>query len=215
MAKQTFISALGFKKFAKVSFLVVSAIFLFSVIFNASVYVPEGEELRYTLLFLGYGIFGVYIFGNSDIKNKWANVPFFKSLPRLFGYIFISLIFFYFILNITDPFPQVALGILTGLPFYLKILYAFVFAIPESSFFQGYLDGKYGILFSSVSAGFLHMFVWSGPFYVNFIGAMLLFMFFSFCHLKLKKSESDLIPVTGIHIGYNFIKLALVFSIIS
>ena len=86
-------SALGFKKFFGISFGMVSALFLLWTLFNATSFVPEGQELKYTLAFLGYGLLGVYIHGREDLKSKLSSISFIQALPWFLGVGFGSFLF--------------------------------------------------------------------------------------------------------------------------
>ena len=217
MANETYIARLGFKKILKISFGLATALFLLWLIFNSFAYVPEGKEDVWQITFIAYGVLGSYVFGSSDIRSKLYSISFFKSLPRLFLYIFGSLVFFYFLLNLVDPFPSVVSSILENAPWWLLIVHAFVFATIESSFWQGYLDERIGIVWSAFSAGLFHMFIWFGLILMNFIGASILFFMFSGFHYYFsvrRGKKNDLIPVIGFHTAFNFVKLGIILSII-
>ncbi len=74
---ETFVQALGFKKLLRVSFGLVAGLFLLWTLFNATSFVPEGQELKYTLVLLGYGVLGVYFFGRQDLRSKLKDISFF------------------------------------------------------------------------------------------------------------------------------------------
>ena len=80
MVKETFIKSLGFSKLKNISFGLFASIFLLWTLFNASSFVPEGMELKFTLAFLGYGILGSYTFAREDIKSQLSKVKLYVAL---------------------------------------------------------------------------------------------------------------------------------------
>jgi len=216
---ETFIQKLGFRKFKAISFGLVAALFLLWAIFNSFTFVPEGQETKWLLVFLSYGILGTYVFARDDLRDKLFNIGFFRAMIYFIPALIISLIAFYFIFGLVNPLPQVALSILIGIPLWLSAVHAFIFATVETSFWQGHLDGKVGILFSIISAGIFHMFIWTGPAWLNFLGAAFLFLFFSMVHLffggfKSTAQQSKALIITiAVHTAYNFIKLGIILKI--
>ena len=215
---------LGLKKLGSISFGLVASLFLLWTLFNSSSFVPEGQELKYTLAFLGYGVLGVYVFGRQNLRTKLSDISFIYSLPFLLVSTFLSFLFFTFLLNLSDPLPSAFLYGLAGIPVYIQLSNSLIFSVVETSFWQGHLDQKIGILGSMITAGFFHMFIWNGSLFVNFIGASLLFGMFSLVNVssrRLLKSNGfsssravvlSLILTIGFHAGYNMAKFGVLFS---
>ena len=215
MALESYGKRFGIGKFLNISFGLITSLLLLWLVFNSFIFAGEGDlSVLNVITFLSYGILGVYVFANADIRNKLYNISFFKSLPRFFLFFGIALIGFYFLLGVSDPFPDTALNILKGVPTWILVIHAFVFATIESAFFQGYLDKKIGIFGSVVTAGLFHMLIWAGLPWQNFLGASALFLFFSSAHWYFRKNTDDLIPVIAIHTAYNFIKLAIILMVV-
>lgn len=215
MAREKYVKTLGFKKFLNISFGLITTLLLLWLIFNAFIFETAQLSVLDVVLFLSYGLLGVYVFANADIRNKLYNIPFFKSLPRFALFFFSSLILFHLLFGIINPLPDTALSILTGIPTWILIVHAFVFATVESAFFQGYLDYRIGIIGSCIVAGLFHMLIWTGTPLQNFFGASILFLGFSTVNWYFRQNKSDLIPVIAVHTAYNFIKLALILSLVS
>lgn len=214
MAK-TLWKAFGFKKLKGISFGLVTALFLLWAMFNSSSFVPEGLEKRFFLTFMAYGLLGVYIFGRHDLRAKLQKISLIKALPYFLFTIAISFFVVSFFLGIVDPLPQTLIATLIGVPFYLQLVNALIFGVVEGSLWQGHLDEKIGIFGSVIVAGFFHMFIWEGNFLVNFIGASVLFLFFSVSYYFLKKRFSVVIALVisiGIHVGYNLAKYRMIFG---
>ena len=93
---ESFWRSLGFGKLKKISFGLVGGIFLLWLMFNASGFVPEGMELKYTLAFLGYGLLGSYMFSREDIKAKLNRISFIRASPIFLGVTFVFFILFSF-----------------------------------------------------------------------------------------------------------------------
>ena len=215
MARENYFKTFGLGKFLSISFGLLTSLLLLWLVFNAFIFNTAELSVLDVVLFLSYGLLGVYVFANADIRNKLYNISFFKSLPRFLLFFGSSLIVFYLILGVVDPLPNVLFGIASGIPIWILIVHAFVFATVESAFFQGYLDQRIGIFGSCITAGLFHMLIWSGSPLQNFIGASFLFLIFSTCHWYFRKNTNDLIPVIAIHTAYNFIKLALILSVVA
>ena len=198
MARENYIKSFGLGKFLSISFGLLTSLLLLWLVFNAFIFNSAELSVLDVVLFLSYGLLGVYVFANADIRNKLYNISFFKSLPRFLLFFAGSLIAFYFLLGVADPLPNTAISIITGVPTWILIIHAFVFATIESAFWQGYLDGKIGIFGSVIVAGLFHMLIWTGAPFQNFIGASLLFLVFSTCHWYFRKNTNDLIPVIAI-----------------
>lgn len=216
MALESYSKRFGIGKFLNISFGLITSLLLLWLIFNSFIFSSSDGELSLlnVITFLSYGMLGVYVFANADIRNKLYNLPFFRSIPRLILFFSVALVGFYFLLGVVDPFPDTALNILTGIPVWILVVFAFVYATIESAFFQGYLDEKWGIFGSMLTAGAFHMLIWTGTPLMNFFGASLLFLFFSSCHWYFRRNRNDLIPVIAIHTAYNFIKLALILKVV-
>ena len=215
MVLESYKKRFGFTKFLSVSFGLVTSLLLLWLIFNSFIFANSTDlSLLNIITFLSYGILGVYVFANADIRNKLYNIPFFRSIPRFLLFFVGALLFFYLIFGVIGSFPDTALSVLKGIPTWVLIVHAFVFATVESAFFQGFLDYKIGIFGSVISAGFFHMLVWTGTPLMNFIGASFVFLFFSSAHWYFRKNKSDLIPVIAIHTAYNFLNLALILKVV-
>jgi hypothetical protein len=215
MSSQTYIESLKFKNFKRLSFGLIASLVLLWSIFNAYSFVPDGQEMRFVLLFLSYGLLGSYTFARFDVQTRLSKIPFFKSIPSFALFFVLSLLFFYFFLGILNPFPNVVLGIFLGVPLWRLLIMTFVFVAVEVSFFHVWLTTKHGILFSSVIAGFFHMFIWEGSPLLNFIGSTFLFFIFNSLFYFTSRDFKNPIPIYAIHLSYNFIKLGLILSIYS
>ena len=215
MARESFFKRFAVSKFLNISFGLITSLLLLWLIFNAFIFSSSGGEVSVlnVITFLSYGILGVYVFANADIRNKLYNLPFFKSIPRLLLFFVISLVAFYFLFNLVGVTPKTALNSLLGISPWLLVIHAFVFATIESAFFQGYLDEKIGIFGSVLTAGFFHMLIWAGSPMMNFFGASLLFLGFSTAHWFFRNNSNDLLPVIAIHTAYNFITLGLILNV--
>ena len=154
----TFWKSLGFSKLKNMSFGLFAGIFLLWTIFNASSFVPEGLELKYTLVFLGYGVLGVYIFGRQDLQTKLSKISLLGALPYFLIMTVVSFFLISFLLGVVDPFPLALVTALAGVPLYLQLSNALIFAVVETSFWQGHLDEKIGIFGSMIIAGFFTCF---------------------------------------------------------
>lgn len=216
MVKITFWRALGFRELWNISFGLVASFVLLFAIFNSSSFVPEGEILKYTLAFLGYGILGSYVFARADIRSKLSKISFIKSVP-LFLAVFVPAFFFItFVLNAGGFLPETLFTALVGVPVYLQVINAFIFATVEVSFWQGYLDEKIGIMASVIFAGIMHMFIWAGDPFFNLIGASFLFLIFSTFHFFSKKWFGPyvaLIMTIALHSAYNLVKYKMIFGV--
>ena len=204
---------LGFGKLKTISFGTVTALILFFVIFNASAFIPEVDQLKYILIFLSYGIFGSYLFARQDIQSKLTNISVWKAIPIFAIFFFATLLILYFLLGFANPFPQTFLSVLAGVPLWLLICMAFIFATVETSMFQGILYKQAGFIGSAIIAGFFHMFVWTGSLMTNLLASTGLFLTFNLCHHWFDKKGKTLIPVIAIHTAYNFIILGIILGV--
>lgn len=214
MAKESFVTALGFRKLGKVSFGLILSLFLLFAIFNAGRFVPEGQEIKYALAFLGYGILGSYTFAREDFSSKLSKISLIKSLP-----IFIfSFILFYFLigilLNLYNPLPTSLLTGLVAVPLSVQLINSLIFSVVETSFFQVFLHEKIGIFGSVLSAGIFHIFVWNGSILINFIGASFLFLIFSLFYYYTEKKFGLIAVVLTIafHGAYNMVRYVGVYG---
>lgn len=213
---ESFIQSLGVKKLFKISFGLFVSIFLLWTLFNAYSFVPEGMGLKATLGFLGYGLLGSYTFSRHQVRSKLSQISLLKAMPIFLFTTFVSFVVLGFFLGVRDPLPETFISVLIGLPVYIQLSNAFIFATVESSFWQGWLDGKIGILGSSLVAGFFHMIVWPGPLLFNFIGATFLFFVFSQFNRFFSKRWGvvvGLVMTIGVHTGYNLVKYKEIFGI--
>lgn len=212
--EKTFVKALGFKKFLSISFGAITGLFLMWSVFNASSFVPAGLEGKWTIVFLSYAVFAIFFLSREDIRSKLGQIPFFKSLLFLIPSAFASFFVISLLLGVRDPFPSLLLNALIGVPLYLQLINAFVFATVETSVFQVYLDEKWGIAFSVFTAGLFHMLVWLGSPLQNFFGASVLFLMFSMVHLYARKRFGlmGIIITIGVHLGYNVAKYGILFA---
>lgn len=216
MAKETFWKGLGFKKLSQISFGLFASLFLLWTLFNASSFVPEGQELKFTLAFLGYGVLGAYVFAREDIRSKLSKVSLLKAVPVFLVVLLVSFFLLSLLLGIRDPLPEILITTLIGVPLYLQMINALVFATVESSFFQAFLDGKIGILGSVIVAGVFHMFIWSGSLLFNFLGASLLFLVFSTVYFYSKRVVGPVMAVVVViafHTAYNLVKYKIAFGV--
>lgn len=221
MARQSFIRSLGFKKLRSISYGLVSAFVLFFLLFNSFAFVPEDSQLKWVITFLSYGVLGAYVFARADLRSRLFDVRFFRAMLIFVPYFFGTLIVLYFLFGLVNPFPNIVLSIFTGMPFWLLSAYAFIFSTIETTFWQGYLDEKIGILGSFLFAGIIHMFIWTGPLWLNFLGASALFFIFSSLNYwfgfrpgaSREAKTTSLIKTNAVHTAYNFIKLGLILSI--
>ncbi len=222
---ETFIQALGFRKLLGVSFGLFASLFLLWSLFNSSSFIPEGLGEVYLFAFFGYGLVGVYVFGRQDLQSKLKDVTLLRSIPYFLVFSVGTFFLFSVLLGMVDPFPQTFMSALVGVPLYLQLSNALIFGVVETSFWQGYLDSKRGILFSMIVAGFFHMFIWDGTLLENFLGSALLFGGFSTVNFYAKRyfrntgrSEKiavalALIVTIAVHVGYNLAKYRLIFGV--
>jgi hypothetical protein len=213
----SFLDKLGFKKLSTISFGLVASIFLLWAMFNSASFVPAGQGVRYALIFLGYGVLGSYVFTHTDINTSLFRTPFFKNIPRFLFYFAISFFVTYSLFRVSGvSFLSSAVSIFAGVPLYLMMIHAFIFATVESMFWQGFLDKRVGILFSALIAGLFHMFIWEGGVLTNLFASAFLFFIFSTAHHYINKSykSENLVPVIAIHTAYNFIQLGLILNIV-
>lgn len=225
MKKDSFFKRLGFKKLKRISFGLLASLFLLWLIFNSFAFVPEGKELKWVLTFLSYGGLGSYVFSRQDLLSKLSLISLRKAFVPFVVVFLASLFGLAILLGVVDPFPAHILAILMGIPAYLLLIHAFVFATVETSFWQGILDSKIGVLGSAITAGVFHMFIWEGSLVLNFFGATFLFMVFSYVNYRgqkyfIKRGISKkvafalaLIATIAFHTAYNFIKLGLMIGI--
>jgi len=202
----------NWKKIQGVSYGIVYLLFIMWVIFNLHKFVPSDQQELYFAVFVPYAILNVIIIGSADMRNKLFNVKLIEFLPRLILYTFIFLTLFYFVFARSANDPNSLFGLLGGLPLWLILSQAFIFATTESILWQGYLDDLLGRPFSAISAGVFHMFIWQGEWWFIIVSAGLLFAFFTVVHLFLRKNKNDFAPVIGCHLAYNLIKLGLFVS---
>lgn len=201
--------AMGLKKLYSISFGLFASLFLLWLLFNSASFVPEGQDLKFTLAFLGYGILGSYVFARQDIQSKLAKVKLISAIPVFLVCFVLVYFLFVYLFGLYDLFPNPLFVALVGVPFYLQALNVFVFATIETSFWQGLLDRKLGILGSILTAGFFHMFIWDGTLLLNFIGASVLFFVFSLVNFYARRYVSSgmaLIIVIAVHSAFNLIK---------
>jgi hypothetical protein len=202
----------NWKNIKKISFGLVTTLFLIWLIFNTAHFVPASQKDNMLIAFISYGILGAMVFAFADIRNKLFNINFWKSLPRFFLFFIISLIGFYVILKFTSPVDTSFSELLSSVPVWLAMIHCFVYATIESAVWQGFLDDVVGRIFSCIIAGLFHMFVWGGSVFFAFLGSAILFLIFSFIHYYFRKNKNDLIPVIAVHTAYNIIKLGFFFS---
>ena len=104
------------------------------------------------------------------------------------------------------------------------LINAFVFAFVETSFFQGLLDEKIGILGSVMVAGLFHMFIWTGGLFANFVGSALVFLLFSTTNFYARRYFSKkyssrvavvlaLIVTIAVHTAYNMAKYRIIYGV--
>lgn len=216
MAKETFLQGLGLKKLGKISFGFFASVFLLWTLFNASSFVPEGQELKFTLAFLGYGILGSYIFAREDVRSKLRGISLIKAIPIFLGVGLVSFFLIGFLLGIRDPLPHVLISTLIGVPLYLQLINSLVFATVETSFFSGYVQEKYGLVLMVILAGIFHMFIWPGSLLFNFLGSSLLFLVFGIIYFYAKRAWGSAVAVVitiAVHTAYNLVKYKLFFGV--
>lgn len=180
------------------------------LIFHTSTYVPEGQQDFWFRVFISYGILNAVIFGSADMRNKLFNVKLTKFLPRFFMWLVIGLVVFFVIMKIADPLEHSFFELLRGVPLWLGLIHAFVFATTESVIWQGYLDDKIGHPWSELTAGIFHFGIWTGGAIIVILGAGLLFALFSFVNWRFRQDKNDLSPAIGTHTAYNIIKLGII-----
>ncbi len=204
-----------FKGLKEISFGVVSTLILLWAIFNAFSFVPEGAGIMWTLKFLGFGVFGVYSFGREDVRSKLSQISFFKAIPIFLLFFVVTLVVMYFLLGIANPFPETILSTLKGVPVWLQIINAFVFATIETSFFCVFLLNKWGVVPSALVAGGFHILIWNGTVLQNFFGATLLFLAFNtvYYFTAYRKKKENPVPTIAVHTAYNFLQLGLLLGI--
>ncbi len=207
MVESYWSNLLRWKNLKGITFGVVASLILYFSIFNSSLFVPEGEETKFTLMFLGYAILGSYAFSRQRVNTLLSKVSFIKNIPLFLVFFFSTLLIFYFLLNIFNPFSSVFLSLLEGVPLYLQVINIAIFSTIETSFFSVFLQNKFGIIPSALFAGVMHAPVWTGTLIENFIGATILFLIFNSLYyifsIKLRNKENP-IPTIGIHSAYNF-----------
>lgn len=213
----SFTAQLGFKKLKTISFGLVVSLFLLWSIFNSASFVPEGEGIRFALIFLGYGVLGVYVFTHTDVNSSLFKTPFFKNIPRFLLYFTGAFVVTYYLFQVVGAsvFGS-AVSIFKGVPTLLLMSHAFIFATVESMLWQGFLDKRVGILISCLIAGVFHAFIWSGYWVVNLFASAFLFFVFSVLNFYINKgySKENLVPIIAIHTAYNFIQLGLILNIL-
>lgn len=206
-----------------VSIGLIYLLFLLWVIINTREFVPVGSEAYWYKVFISYALLNVLILGSANIRNKLFNIQLKKFIPIYLIFFVGFLIFFWFILTIFNPIQQSAFSLLAGVPVWLAMSHAFIFATTETVFFQGYLDGAIGIPASPIVAGIFHLFIWSGAWWVVIIGATALFLFFSFVNWYIRTKgffgwikgtiSNGLIATMACHGAFNAVQLGLFVSI--
>ena len=215
MVKNGFVEELGFDRLKSISFGFVASLFLLWLLFNSNSFVPEGQELKYTLAFLGYGLLGSYTFAREDVKARLNEISFIKAFPIFSGVMIASFIGISSFLGLQST-PDSVLYALVGIPIYLQALNSFVFALVETSFFQVIIQEKEGLFLSALMGGFFHMLVWNGTALANFIGASILFFVFGLVYYFAKRRFGipvALIITIAFHSGYNLAKYRGVFGV--
>lgn len=210
MVRQNFFSGTG--KLFKISFGLVTTLFLLWLIFNLPHFTSEISTKDFLRVFLSYGVMASIIWANVDIRNKLFNISFLGSMLRFFLFLFPSLFFFYFLNFYIDPTGENLFSILSTVPVGIALIHAFVFATVESAIWQGFLNEKVGVLGSSLIAGLMHMYVWQTTPLFAIFGATLLFLFFSYVDYRFRLNKNDLIPVIAVHTAYNVIKLGFLLN---
>lgn len=206
MREEGFFSRFGNIK--TISIGIVYVLFNLWVIFHADQYFPEGMADEWLKVLMMYGFLNLLVLGNADLRNKLFNVKLTRFLPRFIFFFIIFMFFFYYILKWIDPLQgSTFFQMMQNVPLWLAIIHAFTFATTESIVWQGFLDLKIGIPWSSITAGVFHYGIWEGSFLVVVLSASLLFLFFSFVHHQLKKGKNDFAPVIGCHAAFNFVQL--------
>lgn len=211
MKREPYLS--GWTKFKHISFGLVYIFFTLWLIFHTNQYVPEEHQAFWFKVFISYGVLNSIIFANADMRNKLFNVKLVDFIPRFLIFFAGSMIFFYFILQITDPMDHTLFSLLAGVPVWLAAIHGLVFATTESVVWQGFLDNKIGRIASPITAGLFHWGIWSGGAVWVILGATLLFSFFSVVNWYFRDSKNDLVPAIASHTAYNYIKLGLIISV--
>ncbi len=101
-------------------------IFLLFFNFNAFILNDSDVSTLDAVLFLSYGMLGVFVFGNANIRNPLYDTPFFRSIPRYALFFFVALVFFYFFLGVVNPFPNAVIGIFTGVNLLMLGFFLFI-----------------------------------------------------------------------------------------
>ena len=205
-------SFFNWRKGLTISYGIAYVFFTLWVIFHIPDYFPPGTHEMWYKVLIGYGILNAIIFANADIRNKLFNVKLTEFLPRFLLFFVVFIVFFYFTLQLVDPLGAGFFDLVKSVPLWLAVIHSLVFATTESAIWQGWLDERIGVPWSSMLAGIFHLGIWSGGAVIVFLGATGLFMFFSFVHWLARKSKKDLAPVIGCHSAFNFVKLGLLVS---
>lgn len=196
-------------KITKVSIGLVATMAFLWIMFHTQQYIPDGQKDYFLTVFLMYGVFGAFVFGNSDTRNKLYNVQFTRFLPRFLIFFSISFILFSIIIAKLNIFDSSYLSFLSGIPLWLAIIHALVYATIESAVWQGYLDDKLGHPWSELSAGLFHFGVWTGGAVLVILSATVLFFIFSFTNWRFRDNQNDLAPAIGVHSAFNIVKLGV------
>jgi hypothetical protein len=196
----------NWKGILKVSIGVVYTLFICYLIFHTFQFVPPQYELYWWKVFVAYGVLNGIIVGNANLRNRLFNTEFLKFLPRFFLFSACSIIGFYLLTSLIDPFSSSAFALMSRIPIWLALIHGFVFATSESVI-QAFLFDKYGFIAAFVFGGVFHYGIWPGPFLLVFICAGFLFLFFTLVHWRFRKTNNDLAPLIGTHFGYNIVKL--------
>lgn len=199
----------GWKAITLVSYGLVYTMFTMWLFFNLPLIVEADKVANWSRIIIGYAVLNMFVFANSSIRNKLFDVKLSNFLPRVLIFWGVGLIAFSIILSKVNIEPVGIINLIKGVPLWVLIIHAFVFATTESALWQGYLDQKIGHPASEISAGLFHLSVWQGPAILVVLGAGLLFMLFSYVNYKFKNGSKDLAPAIGTHTAYNFVKLGV------
>lgn len=202
----------NWKNIKNLSLGIVYVLFNLWIIFHDE-YFPEPLREPWIKVLISYGLLNTLIISNADLRNKLFDVNFFKFIPRFFLYLIPFLFIFYFLLIYFDPLYQTSLNqLMQNVPLWLALIHALTFATTESIIWQGFLDEKVGLPWSSLIAGIFHYGIWEGTGIFVILSASLLFLFFSFIHWYFRKNNKDFAPVIACHTAFNLVKIGIFLS---
>jgi hypothetical protein len=209
MAREPFFKGVG--SIYKVSFGVVTVFLYTFILFNTAQFVSSEHISFWNTTLLGYMVFLCLAIGVSDARSKLFSVSTISFIPR-FALFFIPSFYIFGILFNSFEFMAGAglFKILLTLPKWLFFVHTFVFVVIESTVQVWAMEHtKLGRVGTSMAFGFMHIFVWVGPLFLNFVLASLLFLFFFYVHWRFSKNKNDIAPLCGVHGGYNVAQMII------